>query len=171
MNKESAVFDAIKERRSVRTFLKKAVSLNVIHKIIESGSHAPSGHNNQPWRFVVVRDEALKDSLAKLTVYGKIIKEAASLIAVFLDKEDSYDRDKDMMAMGACIQNMLLYAHSVGVGTVWLGEILKNKEDARKLLSAGENRELAAVIALGCPVKPPPSPGRKTVEELMLKEY
>lgn len=53
--------------------------------------------------------------------------------------------------MGACIQNMLLAAHALGLGAVWLGEILKNADGVRRLLGLSENLELMAVVALGHP--------------------
>jgi nitroreductase len=64
-----------------------------------------------------------------------------------------YDRTKDIQAVGACIQNMLLTIHSLGLGGVWLGEILKNKEKVGELLGAGKDLELMAVVAFGHPAK------------------
>jgi nitroreductase len=58
---------------------------------------------------------------------------------------------KDVQAVGACIQNMLLTIRSIGLGGVWLGEILKNKQKVEELLGAGEDLELMAVVALGHP--------------------
>ena len=83
--------------------------------------------------------------------YSKIILGANILIAVFLDRSLSYDRTKDVQAIGACIQNMLLFIHSVGLGAVWLGEILKNKDKVLELLGGPKELELMAVIALGYP--------------------
>ena len=91
------------------------------------GSWAPSGLNNQPWRFVIVRDSQLRSDLADCTKYGKIIRNAPVCIAVFMDQSKSYDRVKDLQAIGACIQNMLLSIHDLGLGAVWLGEILNKK--------------------------------------------
>ena len=51
--------------------------------------------------------------------------------------------------MGACIQNMLLLIHSLGLAGVWIGEIRKNREEVRKLCNAPQNFELSAVIAIG----------------------
>jgi hypothetical protein len=83
--------------------------------------------NNQPWRFAVIKDAETKAWLADLTQYGSTLKSAGALIAVFMDNASSYDRTKDLQAIGACIQNMLLAIHSIGLGGLWLGEILKNR--------------------------------------------
>jgi nitroreductase len=76
---------------------------------------------------------------------------------------------KDLLAIGACIQNMILKAHSLGIGTCWLGEILNKKEMVNRLYSLPSSLELTAVIALGYPAETPKS-HRKKIEELILKE-
>lgn len=164
------VLEAIKGRRSVRSFKEEEIPYDKIIEIIRAGSYAPSGHNNQPWNFAIVKDRVFKEAVSELTAYKKIVLGANVLIVVFLDKKKSYDRDKDLMAIGACIQNMLLYAHSIGIGTVWLGEILKNKEKLRQLLDVSDNNEVMAVIALGYPAKEPPFPGRLDVKSLIIRE-
>ncbi|HBH62455.1 MAG TPA: nitroreductase family protein [Nitrospiraceae bacterium] len=147
-------FDLIKTRRSIRKFTDKPVPDEVIDRIIESGVWAPSGMNNQPWKFAVIQDRELKKEVSALTHYAKIVTGADVLIAVFLDNALSYDRTKDCQAVGACIENMLLYIHSIGLGAVWLGEILKNKDRLLTLVSGSTDLELMAVIALGYPAEP-----------------
>jgi len=151
MKSGNSVIDTIRTRRSVRQFKKKPVSDDLLNQILESGLWAPSGKNNQPWKFAVVRDPKLKESLSSLTHYHSIIKKASVCIAIFLDHSRVYDRTKDVLAVGASIQNMLLTIRSMGLGGVWLGEILKNKERVGELLGAGTELELMAVIALGHP--------------------
>ncbi|MCX7770593.1 MAG: nitroreductase family protein [Proteobacteria bacterium] len=166
------IFEVIKKRRSIRKFeADKSIPIETIKDIISAGSFAPSGHNNQPWRFVVIKDKDMKTEVSRLTAYGSIVKSADTLIAVFINHPASYDRDKDLMAIGACIQNMLIYISSLGLGAVWLGEILKNKDRVRDLLKISSDNELIAVIALGYPAHSPKSPGRKSVEELILNVY
>jgi nitroreductase len=75
------------------------------------------------------------------------------LIAVFLDNSLSYDRTKDCQAIGACIQNMLLAVHSMGLGAVWLGEILKSKDKVLELIGGPSELELMAVLAIGYPAE------------------
>jgi len=140
--------ELIKSRRSIRKFSKESVPSKTIEKVLEAGRWAPSGLNNQPWRFVVLTDEK-KDLLAEYTHYGYIIKGADKVILVFLDKKSSYNYEKDLMAIGACIQNMLLYAHSQKLGCCWLGEILNKRKEIQKLLSFPEKLELKAVLAIG----------------------
>jgi len=132
--------EAIKTRRSVRGFTDENVGDEAINSILEAGRWAPSGLNNQPWRFIVVRNPKTKVELSKLTVYGPTIKNAPVLVVVFLDMEHMYNYVKDVQSIGACIQNMLLCIHSLGLGGVWLGEILKSREMVNKILRLGANR-------------------------------
>jgi nitroreductase len=125
----------------------------VLNQILESAVWAPSGKNNQPWKFAVIREPALKESLATLTHSGAIIRGAPVCIGVFLDHSRVYDRTKDVQAVGACIQNMLLTIHSLGLGGVWLGEVLKNKEKVGELLGVGGDLELMAFVAFGHPAR------------------
>ncbi|MBU4340615.1 MAG: nitroreductase family protein, partial [Euryarchaeota archaeon] len=78
------VIEAIKSRRSVREFTDEGVTDTALEEIIDAGRWAPSGLNNQAWKFIVVRDEGTKEKLSGLTHYGSIIKNAPVLIAVFL---------------------------------------------------------------------------------------
>jgi nitroreductase len=137
---------------------------------IEAASWAPSGLNNQPWRFAVIWDKPLQEALAALTKYSNILKSASVLIAVFLDKEASYDYTKDCQAVGACLQNLLLSLHSMDLGAVWIGEILKNKEDVRKTLKLPERLELMAIVAVGHPAHRNPKSHRRPIRELVLLE-
>jgi len=143
----------IKRRRSIRKFAQRGVDDELINQIIEAGIAAPSGKNNQPWKFVIVKKTGFKEMIAKHTHYSQIIRDAPVLIAVFLDSSLSYDRTKDVQAIGACIQNILLAICALGLGGVWLGEILRNKEAVHAILETPNHLELMAVVALGHPAE------------------
>ncbi len=165
------VLEAIYSRRSVRHFTDEPVNQETLLEIIRAGTWAPSGLNNQPWRFVIVRDAEKRAQLAELTRYGEILRQAPVAIAVFVDKEAMYHEVKDHQAMGACIQNMLLAIHALGLGGVWLGEILKNAEKVREVLGLPTNLELMAVVALGHPAHRKQTSTRKPLDEVILKEF
>lgn len=167
----SSFLDVITSRRSVRKFNGDAVTDDELAAVLDAGRHAPSGHNNQPWAFVTIRGGAVKEQLAALTAYGTIVRTADCLVAVFLDNPRCYDRDKDLMALGACIQNMLLAAHSLDIGTVWLGEILKNRDAVRTLLAMPDSLDLAGVVALGRYDRRPRSPGRREIDEIVVGRF
>ncbi|MBW1731466.1 MAG: nitroreductase [Deltaproteobacteria bacterium] len=162
------MLDIIKTRRSIRKFKPEKIEDSTIEKIIEMGTWAPSGLNNQPWRFVIVKGKETKDKLAQQTKYSHIIENAPVCVAVFLDNAASYDRVKDIQAIGACLQNMLLAIHAMGLGGVWLGEILKRRKEVEKLLGVPEPCELMAVIALGKPAEEKGEGRRKPIEQVIL---
>jgi len=138
----------IKQRRSIRRYTKQMLRENEIYKIIEAAIWAPSGLNNQPWKFKILSGNQ-KNKLAKFTKYVHVIEAAPVAICIFLDNSLTYNRDKDIMSVGACIQNMLLKAHAMGYGTCWLGEILNKREGVEGYLKVSSDCELMAVVTLG----------------------
>jgi nitroreductase len=144
----------------------KEVEEEKIKQIIEAGTWAPSGLNNQPWRVAIIKDKEIKRKLSSFTRYGRIIESSSVCIVVFLDNGLSYNRIKDIQAIGAFLQNMLLSAYHLGLGSVWLGEILNNREKVEELLNVHEEYELMAVVALGYPAENPVS-RRKPIEEII----
>lgn len=159
----------IRTRRSIRQYGDKLPTESQIEEILESGRWAPSGLNNQPWRFLIVKEKAKKDGLAKFTKYGDIVRDAPVLILVFMDIADSYNRDKDLMAIGACIQNMLLVIESMGLAACWLGEILNQKAQVHKFLITDSDLELMAVISLGYSDEDLTQTSRKSLKSLKVK--
>ena len=167
MKHKDDVLTLIKKRRSVRKFKKHSINKAVVKKIIEAGRWAPSGLNNQPWKFKIVKGKD-KDCLAQFTHYKSIIKGADKLILVFLDKNACYNREKDILAIGASIQNMLLYIQESKLGACWLGEIINRKKEIHKFLKFKESLELFAVIALGKPLNYPKPTSRKKLNSLLI---
>jgi len=163
--------ELIKSRRSIRKFEKKEVPDELVMEVLEAGIWAPSGLNNQPWRFVVVKGEEVKSKLAELTKYSHIVKGASVLIVVLLERSKMYHQIKDHQSAGACIQNILLSAWALGIGSCWLGEILKNEERVKECLGLeSDGYELCAVIALGYPADDSPRKGRNPLESFILKK-
>ncbi len=140
----------IKSRKSIRNFIYKKIDNDTIGEILECGRWAPSGQNSQPWKVCIVSHPTVKRLVAEQSKYGGIIESAYLNLVVFLDHERGYDRTKDILAMGAFIQNMLLAAHTKGLGAVWIGEILKNKEKVSEVFKLSpEKYELMGVLVVG----------------------
>ncbi len=158
-------------RRSVRHYLDRPVTTEELDTLLEAARWAPSGLNNQPWRFVTVAGPELKAKIAAQTRYHRIIEEAPVIICILLDNQSLYHREKDIQGIGAAIENLLLAAHDLKLGAVWLGEILKNGDRVIALLELPTRYELMAVVAIGHPDPAKPAPGkeRKPLGELVLK--
>ncbi|MDI6785376.1 MAG: nitroreductase [bacterium] len=162
------MIELIKSRRSIREFTQEEVSEDLIEKIIEAGKWAPSGLNNQPWRFLIIRKQDKIEEISKYTKYKKTVNSAKVLIIVFLDKGSSYNYIKDVQAIGACIQNMLLFIHELGLGACWIGEILNQSEELNRYLRVKDNLELMAVLVIGHPVKKERKSSRRDIQDLVI---
>jgi len=149
-SKTNNLIDLIKSRKSVRNFVYKKIDNETIGAILECGRWAPSGRNSQPWKVCIVSHPTVKRLIAEQSKYGGIIESAYLNFVVFLDLERGFDRTKDVLAMGAFIQNMLLAVHAKGLGAVWIGEILKNKEKVSEIFKFSPERfELMGVLTVG----------------------
>lgn len=163
------MLDIVRKRRSVRRCQSRMVSPGMIAQLLDAARWAPSGQNTQPWRFLVLQGED-KDALARFTRSGSVILSAPVAIVICLDNEVSYHRDKDLMSVGAFIQNILLDAADEGLGTCWLGEILNRRTEVQEYLGLAARYELMAVVTVGYPdERDPGDPERKSVEELEIR--
>lgn len=169
---DNPVLQAMFERRSIRRFTSEPVSTEDVRTILEAGRWTPSGLNNQPWRFMILfpgdpRANALEDC----TKYAHIVRGAGCLILVFLDRDSMYNAVKDHQTAGACIQNMMLAAHALGLGSVWLGEIINQAPQVLEVLNLDPGTyEMMAVVALGHPDQEGSS-SRKPLEDLLIEEF
>lgn len=109
------------------------------------------------------------EKVSVLSVYRNWLRTSACQIAVFLDNKSSYNYVKDIQSCGAAIQNMLLCAYSLGIGSCWIGEILPNAKIVKKLCGIeNDDYELMAVIALGYYDTPIIQGERKAKEEFLI---
>ena len=163
------LMEAVNTRFSVRSFTDEPVTDEELNQILDAGRAAPSGKNNQPWRFVVVRNKNIANKIAEHTVYKDSVQQADVLVAVFVDPAVCYHHEKDMQGVGACIQNMWLAAHAQGVGMCWNGQIFGNA-DVGRLLDLDGDLELMAVLCLGRPAPDQAKrTGRLALDELVIK--
>jgi nitroreductase len=179
------VIETIKKRRSVRAYDSKAIPRDVLNAIIEAGNEAPSAMNSQPWRFVVVEDGPAKKKLLgaalpkakKITEtlkdidperYDAIKKRYTELpdpvyysapTIVFVIGNGSYAQHSCPLAC----ENMMLAAHSLGLGSCWVGfgAMVTDDPEVRTLLELKEGDSIFGPILLGYPKTNPPRPPKK----------
>jgi nitroreductase len=184
----------IKARRSIRTFTKDDVTKDQVELLLHAANAAPSAHNQQTWRFIVLRGEK-KNALAHLVTErsasmprtaavllrmgAKSILSAPVVIAVAnsgdlirhgtelfqVEKEMAHDffRTMEIQSSAAAVQNLLIAATSLGLGTVWLGILYLIKNDVLRFLEEPEG-EFMAVIPVGHPVKVGKAPQKESLE-------
>jgi len=154
------VFDAITSRRSVRRFEKKSVDDNLIGVMLYMATQAPSVGNTQDWHFVVVKDEEQKNKLAKASLRQGFIADAPVVIVVCSDLEKismKYGKRGETLysaidAAGA-IQNMMLSATALGLGSCWVGAF--DEEEVKTVLELPDHVRPIAVVPVGYPAETP----------------
>lgn len=141
------ILEIIKTRRSIRKYTTEPVSNDSINKLLEAGRWAPSAGNKQPWKFIVVTDRKELQELSAVLSTGKFIAEAPLAIAVVINPETSHRYLEDG---AAAIENILLEAHSSGLGACWIGCYnAPQEEPAKEILGIPDEERLQAIIAIG----------------------
>lgn len=113
--------NTIRNRRSIRSYSDIHIPEDDLNDILESGLYAPSGKNRQPWRFVIINNSELIKTIAKTTVYSRFVRNAPILVLVFASTSTEYPLEKDMLSIGACLQNIVLTATENGYGSCIIG--------------------------------------------------
>ena len=140
------VFEAIQERRSIRSYQDKPVEREKMEKILEAGRLAPSAKNLEPWHFIAVTDAAKRKALSGGT-WAKFLAQAPLVIVACGDKKASPDWYAIDVALA--VENMVLTAVSEGLGTCCVGSF--NEKDTAKELKVPDNFEVLVMLAVGYP--------------------
>jgi len=112
---------AIHTRRSIRAYTDTPVSDAQVRDIVTAGMAAPSAGNEQPWQFVVIRDREKLAAISETRTYAEMVKDAQVAILVCADLEKLKHQEYWVQDCAAATENMLLAAHALGLGSVWIG--------------------------------------------------
>jgi nitroreductase len=178
------LYEAIKGRRSIRRFKPDQVPKEVLERILEMATWAPSGMNLQNWYFVVVTGKP-KDALVEISAKGydhvePVLKEifaskpsvveftkkffrrlGGAPVLVFAYYEPTKERpETSIQTVAAAIQNLLLAAYAEGLGTCWMTGPLHVADQLNEFLGI-QDKTLVAVVPIGYPGESPPTPKRK----------
>lgn len=161
VNASDAVIDCIMTRTSVRSYTEEQVNDSIVNKILRAGMAAPTAANQQPWHFVVVNEQNLKDSITAAFEYTKMVESCSFAVVVCGDMDNLFKGDIPdggfwVEDCSAASENMLLAAHALGVGGVWCGIYpLKDREQRlRAILNLPANLTPLNVMAFGYPEQP-----------------
>ncbi|HYA27087.1 MAG TPA: nitroreductase family protein [Thermodesulfovibrionales bacterium] len=158
------ILKAVKERRSIRTFLKKDISREDVDKLIEALIWAPSAGNLQARKFYFVQDKGLKKEIVSAALGQFFIAEAPLVIVACTDSVifSRYgDRGVNLYAIedvAASIMGLMLVAHENGLGSVWVGAFREDR--LIEILDLPHNLRPVAIVPVGYPSKVPPPPSR-----------
>ena len=151
--------NAIKNRRSIRIYEDKPVPKELICQVIEAGTFAPSASNKQLWYFIVIDDDLVKEQLFNLGA-THILLSPSSIFILYADHDPNWKYHDDIESASACIQNMLLKAFEIGLGTCWVNH-LPIQDKIKRVLNIPEYFKVIAQINIGYPKKIPRTPKRK----------
>ncbi len=171
----NAILKAIRNRRTVTRFETAPIEEEKIQSILEAGRWAPSWINKQPWRFILITDPQIKERISENvpTIYNRGIREAPVCIAVCVDpREDPYHFVEDC---AAATQNMTLAAHSLGLGSCWIGvfnmkgEKGSGEKEIKEILKVPKTYRVISVLPVGIP-KHIPEKKRKELSQLVSRD-
>ncbi len=182
------LFESIRKRRSCRKFMPDSVPAEDLGRILEAATWAPSPANNQPWEFIVVTDPDIKDKIAEAATATKtmlfeksgwkwldrysvnFVRECPVLVVVVGEpkKSGAHIFLEDSIpgyqhACAAAVQNMLLAACSLGLGSLWF--TLFEKTPVRKILGIAPELDPLSMVCLGRPAMEAPETPRTNFAE------
>jgi nitroreductase len=181
--------ETIAQRRSIRKFLDDPVPRESLEKILETAILAPSAKNRQPWRFVVLEGDA-RSHLAELMLGGaraavargesagscegsaRVVAQAPVTVLVFnaehrhqgLIFDQGVYNAPDIQSIGGMVQTMLLAAQDLGLGSLWICDVLFAYPQIRDWL--GRDEELVTAVSLGYAAEAPPPRPRMSVDDV-----
>jgi nitroreductase len=152
--------EAIRKRRTVRSFTGAPILRADLETIVDAGRLAASGYNRQPWDFIVVTDRGM---IERLKIAAQWMEQAGAIIAVVLDPATKYWLEDG----SAAVQNMLVAATALGYGSCWLeGYTLPLESQFKALLGVPDDRRLLTLVPIGVPVEWP-AKEKKPVEQVI----
>jgi nitroreductase len=184
--------DAIAARRSIRKFKDAPIAEDLLQVILKAGSQAPSGKNRQPWRFVIVKEDKraemvkiLREAIARAKSQGNeigscewstnVMEQAPVSIFVINPEglppwlahsiDQNFSDVVDIQSAGAAIQNMLLAAQDLGLGSLWICDVFTAYEELLSWL--GEKGEMIAAVSFGYADESPAARSRKPFSEIV----
>ncbi|MCW3995751.1 MAG: nitroreductase family protein [Candidatus Bathyarchaeota archaeon] len=166
------VSDAIINRRSIRSYKKQDLPQATIETLLEAARQAPSAGNIQPWSFIVAATDKTKQAISEAAFGQRSLQQAAIVIVVCADEKraaEGYgERGRTLYCIqdtAAAIQNILLTACSLGLGSCWIGAF---KEDAvRKVINAPKGMRPVALLPIGFPNEAPEPRLRRPLSEIV----
>jgi len=161
------VAEAIKNRYSCRSYKADSVPEEKLKRVLEAARLAPSAHNEQECKFVVVRDDNKRREVAEAAGQGFIAEAPVIIAAVALEPEHIMRSGNPAYAidLAIAVDNMTLQATEEGLGTCWIGAF--SQEEVKKVLEVPEEYKVVALMPLGFPAEKGRPKSRKSLDEII----
>jgi nitroreductase len=160
--------EAILSRRSIRKYTGNLINDNEIQALLNAAMAAPSSSNGQPWHFVTITDRRPLDEIPKFHPYSNMIKEAPLAVVVCGDLQLEKGKGVWVQDCSAATENLLLAAHAMGLGAVWLGvyPIEERVNGLRAILALPSHIIPLCIIVVGHPAEKKPPANRFNPERV-----
>ncbi len=167
------LYEAIRGRVSVRSYLSTPVEDEKISKILNAARLAPSGKNGQPWTFIVVRDNESRKKLVDACKGQKFLYEAPVVIVACGREELAYKKmggywNSLPVDIGIALEHLILAAEAEGLGTCWIGAFIES--EVRELLGIPDDVKIVALTPVGYPAEEKKHKPRKDIDEIVMNE-
>lgn len=151
---------ALITRKSIRQYSSKEVPKDLIHSLLTVAMQAPSARNYQPWHFIVIRNRRILDEISRFHPYAAMLRQASCALAVCGDQRIESSIEYNALNCAAATENILIAAHALNLGAVWLGIYPRQERIAslKRLLNIPEYITPITLISIGYPAE------EKTVE-------
>lgn len=162
------VIEAIRTRRSVRSYQDKPIEDAKLQSVLEAGRLAPSANNMQEWRFVVVRDPGTRAELVEAAKGQAFVGQAPVVIAACATAPDyvmSCGNPSSLIDLAIAVDHMTLKAVEEGLGTCWIGAFYQGQ--VKEILGIPDTVNVVSLLPLGYPADEPKGKTRKLLAEVI----
>lgn len=148
---EEKLNELIIGRRSIRRYKNQKINTQDIKAIIHMAMYAPSAVNKRPWHFIVIEEDKLKNKIMEINPNAKMLKNASHAILICGDEKLQHDDNYWTADCGAATQNILLGAHSLGIGSCWIGIYPRKQrmEAVSELFNLPTHIKIFSIVSLG----------------------
>ncbi len=162
------VFEAIRRRRSVRSFEDRPVEQQKLQQVLDAARRAPSAKNRQDWRFVVAQDEELRRRLMEAAHNQDFVGQAPVVLAacgIGTDYTMTCGQPAYLVDVSIALDHITLAARALGLGTCWVGRFKQNQ--VKEILDIPDEADVVELMPLGYPREWPDAPPRKPLDEIV----
>ena len=157
-----SLLDVILSRRSIRRYENKEIPKDVLDQIVEAGRQSPSAMNVQPYRFVIVKKSEIKKEMK--SIFSRFLEKAPVIIVGCANPKSRLAGKWAIVDTSIALQNMVLAAWSLGVGSCWIGSF--NEKKTKQALKIPEDGKVVGLLTLGYPAETPKPRKKKSTDEL-----
>ena len=167
------VLEAIFNRRSIRKYTAEKVSNEQIELLLKAAMYAPSAVNKQPWEFIVFHDRQTMQKITEVHPNASMLLKSTTAILVCWDERRQHDAGYGPVDCAAATQNILLAAHALGLGAVWVGLYPRQHrmEAVQQIFGLPSDIRGFSIVSLGIPAEKKSAPDRYDILKIHQEKW